>query len=279
MIFGDAPEDWQELEDRVQQVLAECGCQAERGKSVALPRGSVDVDVYALDTTRQPNLIVVCECKQWGTPVPKTVVHAFRTIMDEIGAHVGFIISAKGFQAGALEAARNTNIELLSWEEFQTRFFDRWFDAMRVKLAAVADKVFDYADYFHPRTTSVLHAIPARVEELMMLHQRCSAYVTATSYHQVFRPNRASFPLDIIDPRSAVIRTITMLDARTYFDLLLSAAQQAIAPGFDLEDDVEDVQRFLLALAERLHQGCFLDGCLVGSVLEREPEGEHGLLA
>jgi hypothetical protein len=59
--------------------------------------------------------------------VPKTVVHAFRTDMDEIGAHVGFIISAKGFQSGALEAARNTNIELLSWDEFQERFFARWF--------------------------------------------------------------------------------------------------------------------------------------------------------
>ena len=195
---------------------------------MALPRGSVDLDVYAQDTTREPKLIIVCECKHWSTPVPKTVVHAFRTVIDEVGAHVGFIISAKGFQAGAIEAARSTNIELLSWDEFQNRFFDRWFDAMRVKLAVVADAVFDYADYFHPRTTNVLHAISARVEELMTLHQRCSAYVTATSYHHVFKPNRASFPLQIIDPRSAEIRTITIPDARTYFDLLLSAAQQAI---------------------------------------------------
>jgi hypothetical protein len=59
MIFADAPKDWQELENRVQQILAECGCQAERGKSMVLPRGSINVDVYALDTTRQPNLIIV----------------------------------------------------------------------------------------------------------------------------------------------------------------------------------------------------------------------------
>lgn len=229
MIFADAPEDWKELENRVQQILSECGCQAERGKSVALPRGSVDLDVYALDTTRQPNLIIVRECKHWSTPVPKHVVHAFRTVIDEIGAHIGFVISAKGFQAGALEAARNTNIELLSWDEFQRRFFDRWFEAMGVKLAAVADDVFEYSDYFHRRTTSVLHAIKERVDELMTLHQRCSAYASATSYIHMLKRERATFPIQIIDPRSAVITTITINDARTYFDLLIAAAPQAIA--------------------------------------------------
>jgi hypothetical protein len=91
-------------------------------------------------------------------------VHGFRTVMDEAGANVGFIISANGFQSGALEAARNTNIHLVTWNEFQERFFDRWFEAMRIKLAAVADEVFEYSDYFHRRTTSVLHAIPERVE-------------------------------------------------------------------------------------------------------------------
>src|SRR4051794_8746202 len=96
-------------------------------------------------------------------------------------------ISANGFQSGALEAARNTNIHLVTWNEFQERFFDRWFEAMRIRLAAVADEVFEYSDYFHRRTTSVLHAIPERVEELMTLHHRCSAYASATSYHHMFR--------------------------------------------------------------------------------------------
>jgi hypothetical protein len=229
MIFADAPADWEELETRVEQILSECGCQTERGKRVDLPRGTVDLDVYARDMTREPNLTIVCECKHWGTAVPKHVVHAFRTVVDEVGAHVGFIISARGFQRGAIDAARNTNIELLSWDEFQARFFDRWFEAMRVKLAAVADEIFAYSDYFHPRMTSVLHAIPERVDELMTLHQRCSAYASTTSYHHLFKPKRASFPLQIIDPQSAKITTITIKDARTYFDVLLRSAAQATA--------------------------------------------------
>ena len=229
MIFAEPPADWQELEVRVHQILSECGCQSERGKHLDLARGSIDIEVYARDTAREPVLTMLYECKHWQAAVAKNVMHGFRTVMDEAGANVGFIISANGFQSRALEAAQSTNIHLVTWTEFQARFVERGFEAMRIKLAAVADDVSEYSDYFHRRTTSVLHAIPERVEELMTLHHRCSAYATATSYHHMFRSERATFPVQIIDPRAAVIATITINDARTYFDLLISCAPQAIA--------------------------------------------------
>jgi hypothetical protein len=86
--------------------------------------------------------------------------------MSEAGAHVGFIVSSESFQAGAIEAVKNTNIELVTWEEFQERFYEKWFESMETKLKGVATEVAEYSDYFHPRTTSVLHAIPERVDEL-----------------------------------------------------------------------------------------------------------------
>jgi hypothetical protein len=147
---------------------------------------------------------------------------------QEAGANVGFIISSNGFQSGAVETAKNTNIDLVTWEEFQSRFYDRWFEAMRLRLAEVADEVFAYSDYFHRRTTSVLHAIPERVEELRTLWERCSAYATATSYYERVRPNRLAFPLLIVDPRVEQVTVVTIPDARSYFDLLLASGQQAI---------------------------------------------------
>src|SRR5260370_33631163 len=108
MIFSDAPRVWSELEVRVCQILTECGCSAERSKHLDLPRGGVNIDVYAEDPTREPHLIIVCECKRWQASVSQTVVHAFRTVVSEIGAHVGFIVSAAGFQSGAIAAAENT---------------------------------------------------------------------------------------------------------------------------------------------------------------------------
>jgi hypothetical protein len=44
--------------------------------------------------------------------------------MQETGAHRGYIISRVGFQAGAVEAARATNIELVTFAEFQNICFD-----------------------------------------------------------------------------------------------------------------------------------------------------------
>jgi Restriction endonuclease len=230
MIFIDKPRDWKDLESKVCQILAECGCQTERSKHIVLPRGEVNIDVYALDTVREPNLIMVCECKHWRKRVSQTVVHAFRTLLVETGAHVGFLISSAGFQAGAVKAAKKTNVELVTWEAFQERFYDRWFKAMRIELAAVADEVFEYSDYFHRRTISVLHGIPTRVKELQGLWHRFSAYTNASSYNHLWNDQRSAFPIKIIDPRPRLkkMRTISIKDGRTYFDLMFASAKPAI---------------------------------------------------
>jgi hypothetical protein len=227
VIFSDKPRDWKDLESKVCQIFLECGCQTERSKHIVLPRGEVAIDVYALDTVREPNLIIVCECKHWRKRISQSVVHAFRTVVAETGAHVGFLISSAGFQTGAVETAKKTNLELVTWQQFQERFYDRWKESMRAKLAIMADEVFDYSDYFHRRTTSVLHAIPERVQELESLWQRFSAYSGATSYSHLWRGS-PTFPIEIIDPSSPRIRKIRIKDGRTYFDLMFASAKPAL---------------------------------------------------
>ena len=229
MIFNEAPAGWQDLETRVCQILTECGCDAERNKHIDLPKGGVDIDVYAADSTREPRLLILCECKHWNSRVPQTVIHAFRTVVHESGAHVGYIVSSAGFQQGAIESAEGTNVHLVTWEQFQQAFYERWFDAMESKLKIVGSEVAELSDYFHPRTTSVLHAIPERVDELQRLHRRFSAYnfVSIGS----FTGRRVQFPLTLTDPRPGAQdgATITFPDARTYFDTLLACVQPAIA--------------------------------------------------
>ena len=76
----------------------------------------------------------MCECKLSSKPVSQHVVHSFRTVVADIGADIGIIISAKGFQRGAVAAAAMTNIRLLPWDEFQQTFENRWTTA---KIAEV----------------------------------------------------------------------------------------------------------------------------------------------
>jgi len=127
LITSIQPEGGAALEEVVAAILVECGMKVDRRIQLTLPRGNVEVDVLASENVDGIITRVICECKNWGTNIPQNVVHGFRTVIQESGAHRGYIISRRGFQSGATEAARSTNIELTTFEEFQTTFFDKWF--------------------------------------------------------------------------------------------------------------------------------------------------------
>lgn len=61
---------------------------------------------------------IICECKYWNTAVPQEKVFAFSRVVGDSGASLGLLISRFGFQEGAINAARYSNIKLLSWPEF-----------------------------------------------------------------------------------------------------------------------------------------------------------------
>jgi hypothetical protein len=118
--------DWRELQVRVAAILQESGLQAEVGKKIVTARGAVEVDVYATDPTATPPTVYLCECKRWSLAVPQGEVQTFRTVVADAGAHVGLFISARGFQAGAYDVVKHTNLHLVSWAEFQAMFVERW---------------------------------------------------------------------------------------------------------------------------------------------------------
>ena len=125
-IFEGQPRTWRELQSLVALTFREMGCSAEVEKSVTTARGTVNIDVLVNDANARPMITYVCECKLWNRRAFQNVVHGFRTVVGDTGADVGLIISSKGFQRGALAAAENTNVRLLTWEEFQRTFEERW---------------------------------------------------------------------------------------------------------------------------------------------------------
>ena len=134
MINPGVPKHWKALQADVAQILSECGFQVESNKTITTVRGKVDIDVFALDRSQTPPVIYLCECKLWNSNVPKREVHAFRTVVNDFGANWGLIISKKGFQSGAFEAAINTNLRLFNWQEFQSLFADRWYHEYMVPI-------------------------------------------------------------------------------------------------------------------------------------------------
>lgn len=147
LITGKNPDTWDQLEVLVTALLNESGMTARRNVSLRLPRGSVDVDVLAEENVDGIVHRTICECKNWRSNIPKEVVHAFRTVMQETGAHRGYIISRLGFQAGAFEAASATNIELVTFEQFQNIYFDKWINK---RIWDIEHKLSNFNTYYEP---------------------------------------------------------------------------------------------------------------------------------
>lgn len=57
--------------------------------------------------------LTVIECKCWNHPVGRDIVSAFKAVTDDISAHKGIVVTTKGFQSGAIEAAGAYGIALL----------------------------------------------------------------------------------------------------------------------------------------------------------------------
>ena len=146
-IFDNPPNTWQDLQNRVGQLFTEIGCDVQIGTTVRLVRGAKEVDVLVRDPVTVPQSTYLCECKFWSTAIPQETVHGFRTVVGDFGAHRGYIISKVGFQAGAFAAVQNTNVELLTFDQLQAVFFDRWRIAMGQKYRPEADVLFPYWDY------------------------------------------------------------------------------------------------------------------------------------
>src|SRR5579862_2819992 len=128
MITEIEPVSWQDLQNQVARILADCGFTVKVEKIVKAARGEVEIDVYADETIQGRHYTTLCECKYWQQAVPQAVIHSFRTVISNIGAHKGYIISKSGFQSGSFSAAELTNIELVTWEQFQAAFEKSWLE-------------------------------------------------------------------------------------------------------------------------------------------------------
>lgn len=126
MIFTDKiPTTWRDLQNRVAQLLSQAGYTAKTPHTINTARGTVEVDVY-IESPDELIKLIICECKFWNTAVPKEKVHAFRTVVNDSGAEVGLLISKKGFQSGAIEAAKYSNIKLITWDNFTEMIKHKW---------------------------------------------------------------------------------------------------------------------------------------------------------
>lgn len=110
---------WKEYEEAAGALFRSLGMDAELDTVVSGARGQHSVDVYVTFTVGGVTISWVVECKHWKSRVTKLHVLALSQIVQDVGADRGILLSETGFQAGAIQSARHTNITLSSLEDLR----------------------------------------------------------------------------------------------------------------------------------------------------------------
>ena len=111
--------NWYNFQEEICAYFNSIGTDAKTNQTIQGVRTRHDIDVFVKTKFLGEDMIWIIEAKDWQTNIPKEKVLALRTIVDDIGADRGFIISQKGFQSGAYEASQNTNIKLKTFQELK----------------------------------------------------------------------------------------------------------------------------------------------------------------
>lgn len=112
--------DWYLFQEEIKTLFVDLGCDAQSNITMKGVRTSHDVDVLIRSKYLGQPIQWIIEAKHWNKKVNKLHVLALRTIVEDTGSDKGFIVSQKGFQSGAFEAAETSNIKLLTFDELTT---------------------------------------------------------------------------------------------------------------------------------------------------------------
>ena len=103
---------WRQLQEETAEFFRTLGCDAQVEAKVPGARAEHKVDVWVRFTKFGLETKWLIECKYWASSVPKEKVLALKALVEDVGADRGILISAAGFQPGAVRATEKTNITL-----------------------------------------------------------------------------------------------------------------------------------------------------------------------
>ena len=106
--------NWRDYQEQAAEFFRSLGFVATVGAKIQGVRATHEVDVWVAYERYGLHHKWVVECKRWKSNIPKEKVLALQTLVQDVGADRGFLLSEVGFQPGAVRAARDTNVTLTS---------------------------------------------------------------------------------------------------------------------------------------------------------------------
>jgi restriction system protein len=107
-------DDWKDYQEEAAEFFRSLGLFAETDVDLPGVRTNHDIDVVVKSKHVGFEVLWLVECKHWKSPVTKLHVLGLREIVNDLGADRGILLCEAGFQAGAIEAANLTNVQVTS---------------------------------------------------------------------------------------------------------------------------------------------------------------------
>lgn len=171
---------WQEYQQQAARFFRSLGLKAQVEAKIEGVRGIHEIDVFVTGNFHGIDFKWAIKCKAWQSNVPKEKVLAFASVIQDVGADRGFLLSEQGFQSGAIRMAQKSNITLTSLEDLANLAEEQAVDAAigsmnwrlqkaRNRLRVIKKEKFD--DEYMPPTTECLGELMILESVLQDAHQ------------------------------------------------------------------------------------------------------------
>ena len=127
-------EDWAQYQEDAATFFRSLGFNVEVNRLVEGVRSKHKIDVYVTFEKWGMRHTWIVECKKHERAITKADVETLKSIASEVGAGLAFLLSESGFQSGAFDAARKTNVILSSLQESLIKSRD---DVMREAISTL----------------------------------------------------------------------------------------------------------------------------------------------
>ena len=211
--------NWKAYQEEVAEFFRALGCDAQVEAIVTGARGVHEIDVWVQFKKFGLQVKWAVECKAWNTNVPKEKVLALQTMVNDIGADRGFLISTTGFQSGAIRASERTNITLTNLEDLRKitahDLVHAALDSLKVRVAKVKHALVDLyviEPIHYPGGATGWRSSPKPGADASALDSAIgSVGVLEVGLDQV-RVGKAPYPLRFRDSDKGMIRAATLED-------------------------------------------------------------------
>jgi hypothetical protein len=110
---------WADYQEEAAEFFRSLKLSAMTNQTIQGARGRHDVDVKVDGYRAGQEFLWIVECKRWKTSVPKQHVATLISLVQDVGANRGILLSEVGFQPGAVALASRSNIKLTSLVELR----------------------------------------------------------------------------------------------------------------------------------------------------------------